>query len=97
MYRMYKMYKIEDKFLRPSLRTPLPTGIQHSDVGTETLVPHTFWIHKRASDGVVVLHYKEFAADAVWMPPLVKNASPLVMDPAGIEFSSTLSAHFPTR
>lgn len=73
-------------FLRPSLCNPPPVGIQHSVVGEETLVPHTFWIHRRASDGVVVLHYKELAADAVWLPPLVPNACPLVTDPAGIEF-----------
>lgn len=73
-------------FLRPSLCNPPPVGIQHSVVGEETLVPHTFWIHRRASDGVVVFHYKELAADAVWLPPLVRNACPLVTDPAGIEF-----------
>ena len=77
-------------FLKPSLRKPTPVGIQHAHLktstGAETLVPHTFWIHKRSSDGVVVLHYKELSADAVWLPPLVPNASPLVTDPNGIEF-----------
>ena len=74
-----------DSFLRPSLRTSLPVGIQHSKIGDETLVPHTFWIHKRP-DGQVVFHYKELAADPVWLPPLVPNATPLVTDPQGIEF-----------
>ena len=73
-------------FLKPSLRTPTPVGIQHAKVGNETLVPHTFWIHKRSRDGCVVLHYKELSADAVWLPPLVPNASPLLTDPDGIEF-----------
>jgi hypothetical protein len=79
------------KFLKPSLRTPPPVGIQHANLRTVdgavvTLVPHTFWIHKRSCDGVVVLHYKELSADPVWLPPLVPNASPLVTDPNGIEF-----------
>jgi hypothetical protein len=79
------------KFLKPSLRTPPPVGIQHANLRTVdgavvTLVPHTFWIHKRSCDGIVVLHYKELSADPVWLPPLVPNASPLVTDPNGIEF-----------
>ena len=76
-------------FLKPSLRTgtELPVGIQHAKVGDETLVPHTFWIHKRSRDGCVVLHYKERSADSVWLPPLAKDASgALVTDPEGIEF-----------
>ena len=77
-----------NKFLKPSLHTGsrLPVGIQHSHIGDETFVPHSFWIHKRASDGQVVLHYKEFAADPVWLPPVTANADPLVTDPQGIEF-----------
>ena len=78
------------KFLKPSLRTPAPVGIQHANLrtadGVVTLVPHIFWIHKRSCDGCVVLHYKELSADPVWLPPLVPNASPLVTDPNGIEF-----------
>jgi hypothetical protein len=73
-------------FLKPSLRTPVPVGIQHSKLGEETLVPHTFWIHKRSRDGCVVMHYKERSADSVWLPPLQAHASPLVTDPEGIEF-----------
>ena len=61
-------------------------GIQHATVGEDILVPHSFWIHKRARDGCVVLHYKELSADNVWLPPLVRNSSPLVTDPEGIEF-----------
>ena len=73
-------------FLKPSLRTPVPVGIQHSKLGEETLVPHTFWFHKRSRDGCVVMHFKERSADSVWLPPLQAHASPLVTDPEGIEF-----------
>jgi hypothetical protein len=48
-------------------------------------VPHTFWLHKRESDGTVVMHYKQFSADEVWLPPQVIGATPLITDPQGIE------------
>jgi hypothetical protein len=73
-----------DSYLRPSLVSPVPVGIQRAAFDDDTLVPHTFWIHKR-EDGTVVLHYKEFAADEVWLPSRVAGADPLVTDPAGIE------------
>lgn len=34
---------------------------------TETLSPHTFWIH-RDSHGAVILHYKELSTDSLWLP-----------------------------
>ena len=43
-----------------------------------------------ASDGVVVLHYKELAAQPVWLPPIDPLAEVLVTDPKGIQiFHST--------
>ncbi len=32
-----------------------------------------------------MLHYKEFSADEVWLPPVTPGATPLVTDPQGIE------------
>ena len=60
-----------DTYLKPSLRKKVPEGIQHANFeeANQTKVPHTFWIHKRASDKRVVLHYKELAADPIWLPP----------------------------
>ena len=52
------------------------------------LAPHTFWIHKR-TDGTVVFHYKQFAADDVWYPPIDVNAKPPVTDPEGIVMFDT--------
>jgi hypothetical protein len=76
-------------FLRPSLIDPVPVGIQHAHFGEETLVPHTFWIHRRQRDGKVVIHYKEFSADEVWLPSK-KGSEPMVSDPDGMEiFKST--------
>ena len=76
-----------DTYLKPSLRKKVPEGIQHANFeeANQTKVPHTFWIHKRASDKRVVLHYKELAADPIWLPPLATGGGPLVTDPDGIE------------
>mgnify|MGYP000855883085 FL=1 len=76
-----------DTYLKPSLRKKVPEGIQHANFeeANQTKVPHTCWIHKRASDKRVVLHYKELAADPIWLPPLATGGGPLVTDPDGIE------------
>ena len=83
-------------FLRPHLVNPVPSGIQHAHITglqgsdeTETLVPQTFWIHKRACDGKVILHYKHLSADEVWYPPISMHAKVLETDPNGIELFST--------
>jgi hypothetical protein len=73
-----------NSFLRPSLISPVPVGIQHANFEHETLVPHTFWIHRRARDGKVVVHYKEFSADEIWLPS-VKGSDPKVSDQDGFE------------
>ena len=39
---------------------------------------------RTGDDGEVVLHYKEFSAQPVWMPPINPEADPLVTDPDGI-------------
>ena len=36
------------------------------------------------ADGQVVLHYKELAAQPVWLPPVDPKADVLVTDPEGI-------------
>jgi hypothetical protein len=46
---------------------------------------HTFRIQRRSSDGIVVFHYKERCAHAVWLPPIDPDAKPLRTDPNGIE------------
>ena len=73
-----------DELLRPSLVHPAPVGIQHANLKEETLVPHTFWIHRRP-DGEVVFHYKELSADKVWLPPQDPNSNVWVTDPDGIQ------------
>jgi hypothetical protein len=87
-------------FLLPCLVRPLPTGIQHATLLQEEGVagqygdqkvrsPHTFWIHRRA-DRTVVLHYKEFCVDPVWLPSLPRpDGGPLVTDEEGIELFQT--------
>lgn len=74
--------------LRPFLMSPIPSGLQHATVEEEVLVPHTFWIHRRQSDGVVVFHYKELSTDKIWLPPLDRNAEVWETDPDGIELFS---------
>ena len=85
--KLEPVYSVFDwiSYLRPSLVHPIPSGIQHSHLGEEVLSPHTFWIHRRQSDGRVVMHYKEFAADEVWLPPMDPNADALVTNPEGME------------
>lgn len=95
-----------DKFLLPHLVKPTPTGIQHAHLPTgqavevqgensegaiDTREPHTFWIHKRESDGTVVLHYKERRVHPVWLPARDRNdeADALVTDPEGIVLFGT--------
>ena len=53
---------------------------------TETRVPHVFRFTKHA-DGQVVMHYKEYCADAVWLPPQnpKRPSAEWVTDPEGIE------------
>lgn len=76
--------------LTPSLHTGI-VGIQHRllevDNEEQQRAPHTFWIHRR-SDGHVVFHYKEYAQQPVWLPPIDSSANPLVTDPQGIEIFS---------
>ena len=55
----------------------------------KVMAPHTFWIHKRASDGEVVMHYKRLAASDVWYPPMDAHADDPVTDPRGIELFGT--------
>ena len=74
--------------LRPFLMSPIPSGLQHATVEEEVLVPHTFWIHRRQSDGVVVFHYKELSTDKILLPPLDRNAEVWETDPDGIELFS---------
>lgn len=83
------------------LRNPSITGIQHrclQCLGEEEVTddadaddvraPHTFRITKR-KDGQVVLHYKELAAQSVWLPPIDPKATPLVTDPEGMVMFDT--------
>lgn len=82
--------------LRPHLVKPLPRGLQHALLSTgdpndpeepsvdEVRSPHTFWIHRRP-DGKVVMHYKEFCSDELWLPPLNPSQRPwTTTDPDGI-------------
>ena len=90
-----------DRWLRPLLIKPAPTGIQHADLSgktrkekaaevesgavagdNEVRIPHQFWLHRRA-DGTVVLHYKEYAQHAVFLPK-VRGSDPAQTDPEGI-------------
>ena len=76
-------------YLSPSLHAGI-TGIQHrlleADSEEETArSPRTFWIHRRPTDGVVVLHYKEYCQHPTWLPPLDPTATPLKTNPEGIE------------
>jgi hypothetical protein len=52
-------------------------------------VPHTFWIHKRERDQAVVMHYKEFSADPVWLPS-VEGVEPKVSNLEGMEIFNPL-------
>ena len=49
-----------------------------------THVPHTFKISRRPRDGTVVLHYKQYAADDVWLPA-DDDKGTLTTMPEGIE------------
>ena len=59
-----------------------PKGSKHS--------PKAFWLHKHM--GKVVLHYKEYDSDPLWMPFLHDSLGNVVLpaatDPAGIPFPS---------
>ena len=52
--------------------------------------PKAFWLHKH--EGKLVLHYKEYDSDPLWMPFLHDSygnvVPPLATDPAGIPFPS---------
>ena len=90
-----EMHSVLDwsELLRPCLVDPLPTGLQHAtvpsesrnssgDCSTEVKSPHSFWIHKNAS-GEVIMHYKEYSVDKVWLPGL-PPAKPTSSNPAGM-------------
>ena len=59
-----------------------PKGSKHS--------PKAFWLHKH--EGKLVLHYKEYDSDPLWMPFLHDSYGNVVLpaatDPAGIPFPS---------
>ena len=93
------------KFLSPYLIKPAPLGIQHANFeidaapidpaqpqgkkNIKTMSPHTFWIHKRATDAEVIMHYKRLAASTVWYPPIDAHTADPVTDPRGIELFRT--------
>jgi hypothetical protein len=53
----------------------------------EVRTPHVFRFTKRQRDGMVVMHYKEFSGDEIWLPPQNPRAPVCewVTDPNGIE------------
>jgi hypothetical protein len=61
----------------------VPTGICHAHFDNgETLVPHTFRISRRP-DHTVVMHYKEFSADELWLPAKLVDGV-MKTDPEGV-------------
>lgn len=77
-------------------RFPLPGGDTGSsssekcDKGIKRS-PKAFWLHKH--EGKVVLHYKEYDCDPIWLPYLRDThgnvVEPRCTDPAGIPFPTT--------